>query len=74
VPADRLKILRASFQAMLKAPSTLKDAKKLRVEINPSTAEQSAAVLRKAYAAPASVVAKARSILLSKKKKKKKKK
>jgi tripartite-type tricarboxylate transporter receptor subunit TctC len=74
VPADRMKVLRSSYQTMLKDKGTLKDAAKLRIEINPSTAEQVMAVIKKAYATPPSVVAKARQILLSKKKKKKMKK
>jgi tripartite-type tricarboxylate transporter receptor subunit TctC len=73
VPADRLKLLRASYQAMLKDAAVLKEAAKLRIEVHPSTAAQCLAVMKKAYAAPAGVVAKARKILLTKKKRKKKK-
>ncbi len=72
VPADRLKLLRASYQAMLKDPAVLKEGAKLRIEVHPSTAEECLEVMKRAYAAPKDVVAKARKILLTKKKKKKK--
>jgi tripartite-type tricarboxylate transporter receptor subunit TctC len=70
VPADRLKLLRASYQAMLKDPAVLKEGAKLRIEVHPSTAEECLEVMKRAYAAPKDVVAKARKILLTKKKKK----
>lgn len=73
VPAGRLKMLRGGYQAMLKDAGVLKEAAKLRIEVNPSTAAQCAAVIKAAYAAPSSVVARARKILLAKKKRKKKK-
>ncbi|MDH3239731.1 MAG: tripartite tricarboxylate transporter substrate-binding protein [Alphaproteobacteria bacterium] len=70
VPADRLKLLRASYQTMLKAPATLKEAAKLRIEIHSSTAEECLETMKRAYSADKEVVAAARKILLTKKKKK----
>lgn len=72
VPGDRMKLLRAGFQAMMKDAAFLKEAAKLRIETHPSGANECLEVIKAAYAAPADVVAKARKILLVKKKKKKK--
>ncbi len=73
VPADRLKALRDSYIAMLKDPAVLKEANRLRIDVDPSTAEECEAVVKAAYAASPEVVAKARSILITKAKRAKKK-
>lgn len=74
VPAGRLKLLRAGYQAMFKGKAFQAEAAKLRIETNPSTAAECLAVIKEAYAAPPDIVAKARQILLPRKKKAKKKK
>lgn len=73
VPAAQLSALRSSFNAMLSDAGVLADAEKRRIDVIPSTADEAAAVMQKAFAASPEVVAKARSILLVKDAKKKKK-
>ncbi len=74
VPAEAIAALRSSFNKMTADAAFLADAKKRRIEVQPSTAAEAAAVIKAAYAASPDVVAKARAILLVKKSKKKKKK
>ena len=62
VPADRLKLLRASYQTMLKDPGVLKEGAKLRIEVHSSTAEECLATMKRAYSANKDVVAAARKI------------
>ena len=74
LPAGRLETLRTSYQAMLHDKAVLKEAGRLRIEINPQTAAHCLEVIRKAYASSPNVVAKARKILSTKQKGPKKKK
>jgi tripartite-type tricarboxylate transporter receptor subunit TctC len=73
VPAQAIAALRSSFNKMTADAAFLADAKKRRIEVEPSSAAEAASVIKAAYAASSDVVAKARAILLVKKKKKKKK-
>lgn len=66
LPAGRLAILSGSFQKMLHDSAFLADARKHRIEIDPSTADECRNVIKEGYAAPADVVAKARTILVAK--------
>jgi len=59
VPADRVAILRAAFEATLKDPAFLAEAGKLQLEIDPLTGPQIAALLKTAYGAPKPIVARA---------------
>jgi len=59
VPADRVAILRNAFNAALKDPGFLAEAAKLRLEIDPLTGAQIAALLKTAYSAPKPIVARA---------------
>lgn len=74
LPKGRLAMLQNSFQTMVKDKAFLELAKRIHLEINPSTPAECIALIKKVYAAPPDVVAKARKILLPKKKKAKKKK
>lgn len=58
VPADRIALLRAAFNAAMKDTALLEDAKKRGFDINPRTGEQVEAVLRKAAAFPPELLAK----------------
>ena len=74
LPKDRLAMLQKSFWSMVTDSAFLADAKKHLIEVAPLNAEESANVIKKGYAAPPEVVAKARAILVSDTKKKSKKK
>jgi tripartite-type tricarboxylate transporter receptor subunit TctC len=63
VPAERVTILRAAFQAALRDPDLLAEAEKLRIEITPQSGEHIQRVVESAYAAPAAVVARLRAIV-----------
>jgi tripartite-type tricarboxylate transporter receptor subunit TctC len=56
VPADRVAALRTGFQAMLKDPAFLADAKKLRLRVVPTTGEKMQALLADAYKTPSAIV------------------
>jgi tripartite-type tricarboxylate transporter receptor subunit TctC len=62
VPADRVKILRAAFDAAMKDPALLEDAKTQNMEIDPVTGVEINALLDRVYAAPADVVARLREL------------
>ena len=62
VPADRVKILRAGFDAVMKDPDFLADADKQRLPISPESAAEAAKTVDDIYATPADVVAAARKI------------
>jgi tripartite-type tricarboxylate transporter receptor subunit TctC len=62
VPADRLMVLRAAFDAAVKDPELLKDAKAQRMEIDPVTGSEINALLDRVYAAPPELAAKLREM------------
>ena len=59
VPADRVAILRAAFEATLKDPAFIADAQKLQMEIDPLTGAQIQDLLKTAYATPRTIVQRA---------------
>jgi len=63
LPPDRAKALRAAFEASLKDPKLLADAKKQRMEIHLVTGDEVEALVRKIFAAPPELAARARSVL-----------
>ena len=63
VPAERVAILRNAFQAALRDKELLAEAEKLRIEITPQSGEDVQRVVKDAYAAPAAVVARLRTIV-----------
>lgn len=71
LPAEAIGALRASFMEMTKDDKFLAEAKKQRVEIDPSNADDCYKTIRAAYAASPEVVARAREILVAKADKKK---
>lgn len=54
-PADRMAVYRRAFQAMIKDPQFLAEAKSLRIGIEPMDDKQIEALLTQAYAAPKAV-------------------
>ena len=63
VPADRVALLRQAFNATLKDPEFLADAKRLQMEIDPLTGEEVEKLLQTAYSAPPAIVARAAPLI-----------
>jgi tripartite-type tricarboxylate transporter receptor subunit TctC len=59
VPADRLAALQTGFQEMLQDKAYLADAEKTKQSIDPLSAAEVEALIRRAYAAPKDIVARA---------------
>jgi tripartite-type tricarboxylate transporter receptor subunit TctC len=55
IPADRLKILRDAFNAMVKDPEFVADIKKLNIELDPLSGERVQDLITRTLAVPASV-------------------
>src|SRR5262249_894363 len=62
VPADRVAAWRTALLDICKDPAFIAEAAKQQIEINPSTGEELQTILRHAYAAPESVVARLRAL------------
>ncbi len=62
VPEDRLKLVRAGFNAALKDEAMLADAKKFNLPIQPMTGEEAAKIIAHVYAAKPESIAKVREI------------
>lgn len=62
VPADRVKLLRAAFNATMKDAKFLADAEKMKLLVTPMTGEDVDKALVELYRAPADVVAMAKEI------------
>lgn len=63
VPAETVAVLRKAFDAMVKDPSFLGDAEKLRADIVVGTGEEIAALIKKTYSTPKPLVERAISEL-----------
>ena len=62
VPADRVKLLREAFDAAVKDPETLADAKAQKIEIDPVSGAAINALLDRVYAAPPEIAARVREM------------
>jgi tripartite-type tricarboxylate transporter receptor subunit TctC len=62
-PADRLAALQRAFDATLKDPGFLSDAKQQMLEVDPVGGDQIQALVRGVYASPPAVVARARAVI-----------
>jgi tripartite-type tricarboxylate transporter receptor subunit TctC len=62
VPRERITALRSAFDATMKDPAFLDDAKLQRAEIDPVSGEDINALLDRVYAAPAEVIARIREL------------
>jgi tripartite-type tricarboxylate transporter receptor subunit TctC len=56
VPVERLKALRSTFMKLMKDESFLKDAKKMKLEINPVGGEEVQRIVASMFAAPQDVI------------------
>jgi tripartite-type tricarboxylate transporter receptor subunit TctC len=63
VPADRLAVLRAAFDATMTDEAFLADAQRSRLLVDPMRADEMEALFRHAYASPPAVVARAKELL-----------
>ena len=63
VPAERVAMLRAAFEATMKDPAFIADAARVRAEIAPVSAQQLQRLLAEAYSAPAARIERARAVL-----------
>jgi tripartite-type tricarboxylate transporter receptor subunit TctC len=63
VPAERVAALRRAFDATMKDPDFLADARRFQMEIDPLSADQIAATLAAAYGAPAPIVGRAAALV-----------
>jgi tripartite-type tricarboxylate transporter receptor subunit TctC len=62
VPRERITALRSAFDATMKDPAFLDDAKLQHAEIDPVSGEDINALLDRVYAAPADVIARIREL------------
>jgi hypothetical protein len=62
VPADRMAVLRAAFDAMVVDPAFLTEAAQLRLLVTPMRADEVARQIGALYATPADLVARAKNI------------
>jgi hypothetical protein len=63
MPAERLQALRHSFDATMKDAEFLAEAKRQNLEVDPVSGEEIAAIIRKVYASPSDVIARAKAVL-----------
>jgi len=63
VPEDRVAAFRTAFDATMKSPALLAEAKKRRMAISPSTGQEVEAAIEKMFSAPPAVVERARKLL-----------
>jgi tripartite-type tricarboxylate transporter receptor subunit TctC len=56
VPPERVALMRSAFQAMLKDPAFLEEAKKLRLRVVPISGDQMTSVIANAYKTPPAIV------------------
>ena len=66
VPAERVNAIRRAFDATMKDPEFLAEADKLKIEIDPLTGEQVAALIVEIYKTPAETVARVRDAMAPK--------
>jgi tripartite-type tricarboxylate transporter receptor subunit TctC len=63
MPADRVKMLQAAFDATMKDPEFIADAAKQKLEVEPVPGDKLAAILKSIYATPKPIVEKIGKIL-----------
>lgn len=63
VPAERVKALRAAFDATMKDPDFLAEAKKLSLEIDPVSGAEMQTLIEDLYKSPPEVLARAREVM-----------
>jgi tripartite-type tricarboxylate transporter receptor subunit TctC len=65
IPAERAAALRSGFEATMKDPAFLADARKLMLDVDPVTGEKIDALIAGLYATPKDVVAEATRVLVN---------
>ena len=65
IPPERVQILRQAFDATMKDPEFLAEAKRQNLDIDPVTGDEIATLIRQVYASPADVIARAKAVLES---------
>ena len=63
IPADRVAALRRAFDATMKDPAFLAEARRARLEVSPLTGEEAKALIEEIYATPRPLVEKARAMM-----------
>ena len=63
VPAERLAVLRRAFDATMKDPEFLADAKQQKLDIDPVSGDDIQALVRSVYASPKDVIARAQAAI-----------
>jgi len=63
VPVERLNILREAFAKSMKDPELLADAKKSKMDVDPSTAEELQALVKEVMEQPREVIERVRKFL-----------
>src|SRR6201996_2162307 len=66
VPVERVNAIRRAFDAAMKDPELLAEAEKLKIEIDPLTGEQVAALITEIYKTPAATVERVREAMAPK--------
>ena len=66
VPAERVDAIRRAFDAAMKDKEFLAEADKLKIEVDPLTGEQVAALIEQIYQTPAETVARVRDAMAPK--------
>jgi hypothetical protein len=66
LPADRLKMLRDAFNATMKDPEFIADVKQQKLDLEPKSGEQLAALITKLYATPKPIVEKVGKLIKGK--------
>jgi tripartite-type tricarboxylate transporter receptor subunit TctC len=56
VPKDRLEVVRRAFDATMKDPAYLAEAKGFKMEVDPMTGEEMAELIKSFYASPPDLV------------------
>jgi hypothetical protein len=63
IPEDRLQALRAAFEATMRDPGFLAEAKRINLEVQPVSAERIDALVAELYQTPQPVIEQARQVL-----------
>lgn len=63
LPEARATVLRRAFDATMRDPAFMEEAKLLSLDLDPSTGEQAQDIVAKMYATPATVIARAKQLL-----------
>jgi tripartite-type tricarboxylate transporter receptor subunit TctC len=63
VPVERIRALRDAFDAVMKDPEFIADAKKQNLEVDPVSGPEIQALVEKIYSSPPEVIQRAKAVL-----------